>query len=385
MKRRKSAKDAPGMYGKEAKAKKAADKFAHEESVRAALAFARFHGRGAKWSIRNGDFLPSVTRNVLQKALDGELKYCNGERKNDSILTELETKELIKWIQDSAKNTNPAIDSEVSEKVINILRCRWAFNVKKRHSKFAGCVPLTDAEMRLVRTPNAEVSHTWLQNFQARSRLVADDGVGVGPKGVRNADATRTKKQNEGVVEQHFHGVFGVEAELIDMGIMDPETKVRVHAACSLLCAPACSLPPACLDLPRRARAQRSNVHMREDQFGSGTSLGRSKQATSRGAHVARLRASRRRPWHSPTLSPQRHWHSLMRRLQIELLVQRLTSVMRGAGSRGVGPWLQVGWGCGLGVRKSDEHGWVVQDSACDDLSRGRVTHYVSRVARGLR
>ena len=54
---KKNAKSCPGMYSKGALAKKAADKAAHEESVRAALAFAQFHERGAKWAISNGDFL----------------------------------------------------------------------------------------------------------------------------------------------------------------------------------------------------------------------------------------------------------------------------------------------------------------------------------------
>lgn len=158
------------MYSKGALAKKAADKFAHQESVRAALAFARFHERGAKWAISNGDFLDSVTVNVLQSALDGELKYCNGERRDDELLTEQETKRLITWVQRCAMNTNPCTDREISEKVVEMLRYRWASNKRKRHAKAAGCVPLTSAE-------------------------------------------------------QHFHGEFGVEAELIDMGIMDPETK----------------------------------------------------------------------------------------------------------------------------------------------------------------
>ena len=62
-------------------------------------------------------------------------------------------------IAGSAKNTNPCSDREISDKVIDMLRCRWAFNKKKRHSKVAGCVPLTAAEMRLIRDKSAEVSH----------------------------------------------------------------------------------------------------------------------------------------------------------------------------------------------------------------------------------
>ena len=101
---KKNAKTHPGMYGKEALAKKAAEKF---------------HDRGSKWAIDNGDFLESVTVGVLDKALAGQLKYCNGERRDDELLTEEETKKLIAWIAGSAKNTNPCSDREISDKVID--------------------------------------------------------------------------------------------------------------------------------------------------------------------------------------------------------------------------------------------------------------------------
>jgi autotransporter adhesin len=237
---RQSAKTNPGMYSKGTKAKNAAEKKVHQDAVRAALAFTQFHGKSTVWAMKHGDFAASVTKNILDKALAGKLVYCNSDRREDSILTELEAERLITWIKGCAQNTNPAFDAEISQQVIKMLRVRWTFNKTKKHSKVAGCIPLTAAEMRLVRQEKAEVSRTWLTNFQARSGIIAKDGVGVGIKGVRNADVTRTKKQNEGVVEQHIYGEFGVQAELIDMGIMDPETKVRVLRALCPACVPAC-------------------------------------------------------------------------------------------------------------------------------------------------
>ena len=57
----------------------------------------------------------------------------------------------------------------------------------------------------------------WLTNFQAEHPEVKR-------KKVRAADATRTKKQNEGTVEKHFSGEYGVAASLKSIGQIDPET-----------------------------------------------------------------------------------------------------------------------------------------------------------------
>ena len=164
-KARQSAKTNPGMYSKGTKAKNAAEKKVHQDAVRAALAFTQFHGKSTVWAMKHGDFAASVTKNILDKALAGKLVYCNSDRREDSILTELESERLITWIKGCAQNTNPAFDAEISQQVIKMLRVRWTFNKTKKHSKVGGCIPLTAAEMRLVRQEKAEVSRTWLTNF----------------------------------------------------------------------------------------------------------------------------------------------------------------------------------------------------------------------------
>ena len=82
------------MYGKAALKLKAADKLKHQEGVRVAVEFARFHDRGAKWAMDNGDFLPSVTWKMVDDGLHGRLKYVSGDRRKDEILTETEAKAL---------------------------------------------------------------------------------------------------------------------------------------------------------------------------------------------------------------------------------------------------------------------------------------------------
>jgi hypothetical protein len=105
----------------------------------------------------------------------------------------------------SARGKDPATNAELSEKVVLVLKARQLDNKKRRHC--TGTVALTDAEKRLVTAAGAEVSHVWLTNFQAEHPEVKR-------KKVRAADATRTKKQNEGTVEKHFNGEYGVAASL---------------------------------------------------------------------------------------------------------------------------------------------------------------------------
>ena len=64
---------------------------------------------------------------------------------------------------------------------------------------------------------NAEVNLTWLSSFQAGHPQVKRQKV-------RSADASRTKKQNEGTVQKHFFGEYGVGASLKSIGQIDPET-----------------------------------------------------------------------------------------------------------------------------------------------------------------
>lgn len=214
------AQRAKGEWTKAALAKKAASCAQHREMVASAAAYARAHGYGAKKTLaKAGGHFPGVTYNVLHKALKGSCKYAAGERHKNAILTQKESDRLVEWMQARAQNTNPCMDAAVSEKVVEILRARWAANKKLKHSKKLGCVPLSDAEHRLVFTRGAEVSHVWLQ------RLAARRDQEIEKKGVRNADATRSKKQNEGVVNKHFYGEYGLEAELLGAGIMDPESK----------------------------------------------------------------------------------------------------------------------------------------------------------------
>mmetsp|Transcript_10887 Transcript_10887/g.31615 ORF Transcript_10887/g.31615 Transcript_10887/m.31615 type:complete len:137 (-) Transcript_10887:3-413(-) len=54
--------------------------------------------------------------------------------------------------------------------------------------------------------------------------LKIDEGIS------RAEEERRSRKRTDKVVQNHFFGEFGLEAELVDAGIMHPETKVRSAA-----------------------------------------------------------------------------------------------------------------------------------------------------------
>jgi hypothetical protein len=183
---------ARGDYTRSARAQKAQAMEEHWGLVRLARDYARGHGLGARATVSTWLF-PGVTYQVLNNALRDKIKAVSGTRYATEVLTEDEEQKLQDWIVASARGKSPATDVEISEKVVLMLKLRKAFNKKRKYGTRTGTIGLTPAEMRLATEQGAEVSGTWLARFQARHPLVR-------PMKERNADVTRTKKQNEGVV-----------------------------------------------------------------------------------------------------------------------------------------------------------------------------------------
>lgn len=209
---------------------KAIEKVAAQDNLRAAVEFAQNHKLGARKALteakkagRTWATQDLVSVPQLDNALNGRTKWLT-QRLDYDILTETEDKRLEEWLLASAKNDCAAKEQqhagikEVSAKVIQLLKARWAYNKTKNHSVKSGCVPLTKAEKRLAFELHAEVSHVWWQRWLARHPKVQ-------VKGESNIEDNRSKKQNEHTVQKHFYGEFGIEAELLDANIMDPVTK----------------------------------------------------------------------------------------------------------------------------------------------------------------
>ena len=190
-----SSRSSKGTFTKCALASKYEKKRKKQEQLIAATKWCAETGRGP-WEAAKE--FPALTAEQIRYHMQKE-----GQRKRSeyAILSDLETERLVQWIEQSSDNLNAANLSEISEKVVQILRARVAHN-KARSTPSSQRLPLSTAEVRLVSERGAVVSKKWCQNLFGRyaSRISF--------KAEKKQDAKRTKKQHEGVVERHFHGEY---------------------------------------------------------------------------------------------------------------------------------------------------------------------------------
>ena len=138
------------------------------------------------------------------------------------VLTNAERLELAEWILACADGQAPKNRAHVSDKVREILNARHASNKKKQWR--GGAIKLNEPELAIVRgVVDAQRSQMFFERFYPWCRA---KGVKIEEGTARSQDVARAVKMTDDVVERHFHGEFGLEAELIDAGVMDPETKV---------------------------------------------------------------------------------------------------------------------------------------------------------------
>ena len=211
-----------GQHTRAAKAAKRADDVVQLELLRRARDYARGHGLGPHVTVGFRIF-PSVTVNSLKNALGDKIKRLLDLRLATDVLTKAEEDALEEWIISSAHGKAPATNDDISKKVVTMLKARKADIKRRKHGP--GTIALTEAEDRLATERGAFVSITWLSNFAAKHPKVR-------PMKERNADVTRTKKQNEGVVTKHFYGEYGVQASLEFHGHLDMVTKTIRDPRC---------------------------------------------------------------------------------------------------------------------------------------------------------
>ena len=208
-----------GQWSKAALKQRYAAQAGDETLLSSARDYALGHGVGARKTLSTGLF-PGVTRNKLHNLLNGQGRLAKKEqnvRQSWEILTPAEETKLVQWIIGCGKGKDPATDADISDQIVLMLKARRADNRRRNHGR--GTVPLTDKEQRLVTEADAEVSKLWLQKLAGRHPEVSKQKE-------RNADASRTKKQNEGVVEKHFHGEYGVVESLRSIGNIDEDGMV---------------------------------------------------------------------------------------------------------------------------------------------------------------
>ena len=140
--------------------------------------------------------------------------------------TNAERRSLAAWITGSADGQVPKDRTKISTKIKEMLKARHKFNKDKKWR--AGCVLLNQEEKDVVKSKEPRLSKTFFEGFYPWCRA---DGIKIEEGLARSQDEKRAVKMTEPTIERHFHGEFGLENELIDAGIMDPESKVCMQAA----------------------------------------------------------------------------------------------------------------------------------------------------------
>lgn len=193
---------AKGTHTKAALMSKATAKKAHHEQLAAAVKLvAEGQGLGTVVGMVEGCNLEQI-KYAVKKATSKQ-----PTRQSWAILTDMEMEKLVKWCIASAKNDNPAMESEVNDQVTKILQCRRLANRAKRR---ASNIELSTAETRIA-LQGGTLSHTWFQGFYA-----ANPSCQL--KTAHKQEAKRVGKQRKDVVERHFNGEFGLAASLKGQG-----------------------------------------------------------------------------------------------------------------------------------------------------------------------
>jgi len=196
---------------------------ASREDVRDAVAWCASTGQGAKAAMRTGNFPHATLGKVRQALLQGSTA-CDRDH-HLQILTNLERIRVAEWALACADNHKPQGNAAISEKIREVLRARHAANKKRKYGK--GCVRLNKCETQAVNSQGV-LSHTFFSHFYAWCRA-KEVGIELGVD--RAQDVRRARKMKESTVQNHFYGEFGLEAELVHAGIMDPTTKVCPSSA----------------------------------------------------------------------------------------------------------------------------------------------------------
>lgn len=166
---------------------------------------------------------------------------------HNQVLTDLERKKLAEWLISCADGGKPKDHAEITTKVKELLKARLVANRAK--AAVGGAIKLNTPERDILKKDPEELTHTFFSHFYPWCRA---RGIEIETGKTNNEDEKRAAKMTEPTIERHFYGPFGLEAELIDAGIMDAETKVSLPQRCfSHACFPRASLlPPSCFPVP---------------------------------------------------------------------------------------------------------------------------------------
>jgi hypothetical protein len=212
-------KPASGGYSQTIRNARAKERAAVLLDVNAAAAWCAANAAGATKALKTGRFARATVGKV-KKAVARLTKGACVRDHHRQTLTNSERELLAEWLLNEANHHTPKTRSDISAKARELLKARHAYNKSKKWGK--GTVALTDLEVSFA-NGTGDLSNTFFQNtfpwWRARG-INIDLGVS------RSQEEKRSKKMREPVVQNHFYGEFGLEAELVDAGIMDTDSMV---------------------------------------------------------------------------------------------------------------------------------------------------------------
>jgi len=202
-------------------AKRAADRASLLENIEAAVAWCKRTGKGAKAAEKTKKF-PGVTYNHVHPRLKGKRSLPSTEPRCQptQIMTDIERKQLAKWIMECADGGKPRYRVDITKKITEILRYRKAVNKKRKHGK--GTIKLNRNEREVLALSETELSSTFFSQFYAWCQA---RGIMVNEGTPKTAEVKRAEKMTEATVDRHFSGKYGLAAELVDAGVMDKDSK----------------------------------------------------------------------------------------------------------------------------------------------------------------
>ena len=153
-----------GAYTHLALVAKRAEKAAHEIQLAKAVALIEGGAHGAARAVSH--LVEGCSFQQIGRAVERS-SAAKPSRARWEILTPIENERLVAWITSSARNDSPCTESQVSEKVTQMLQCRLLFNRQNHTGKAAAArIPLSKAEERIA-LQGGVLSHMWFAGFHA--------------------------------------------------------------------------------------------------------------------------------------------------------------------------------------------------------------------------
>ena len=127
-------KPSTGQYTQAAMARKAAAKRAHVEHLNKAMELV---AGGAGGYVAVASMVEGCSPRQIEYAW--EKMSAKKQRPAWSILTRNEITSLVQWVLASARNDNPCTETQLSDKVTEVLQCRRLFNRNQQPQEWQSC------------------------------------------------------------------------------------------------------------------------------------------------------------------------------------------------------------------------------------------------------